>query len=322
VKVAAITPRYPPASRVGAWLATHRLMRHVVERGHHVHVFAQLDRAQRYELDGVVVDTGLRGASYAHEIAADADVVVSHCGDGGFGAEVAAAAGRPSVRMAHGGGPHGALDAALVVFNSESLRDASDWSGPSIVVRPYVDPAEYRTKPGDCITLVNLAEAKGGGLFGRLARAMPDRPFLGVRGGYGAQQVPPWRNVTVIGPTSNMRDDVYARTRVLLMPSLYETWGMVGVEAMASGIPVIASPTPGLRESLGAAARFAPLDDPHDWVAAIDEVLGDWPAWSRRAKARSRELARIDDRDRFVEALERVVAEFGSTVKMHQLEIR
>jgi len=49
-----------------------------------------------------------------------------------------------------------------------------------------------------------------------------------------------------------------------------------------------------------------------------------WQAASEKARKRSAELAAGDDRDRFVEALERVVDEFGSAVKVltHGLEIR
>ena len=34
------------------------------------------------------------------------------------------------------------------------------------------------------------------------------------------------------------------------MPSQEETWGRVAIEAISSGIPVIANPTEGLREAL------------------------------------------------------------------------
>ncbi len=82
--------------------------------------------------------------------------------------------------------------------------------------------------------------------------------FLGVRGAYGRQVMPPPRlpNCEVLDSVTGkeMRTHVYGRSRVMLMPSLYESWGRVAVEALASGIPVIAHPTPGLVESLGEAA--------------------------------------------------------------------
>ena len=122
-----------------------------------------------------------------------------------------------------------------------------------------------------------------------------------------SHQIMPNRpNVEVIGKTSNMRDDVYARTRVLLMPSTRESWGMTGVEAMASGIPVIASPLPGLRESLGFAGIFVDPSDHQGWVDAIvrlddPDVYGEASA---KAVERSVELDPATDLNRFVNALE------------------
>src|SRR5690606_19301196 len=115
---------------------------------------------------------------------------------------------------------------------------------PAVVVRPPVAAAEYATEPGDHVTIVNLFPNKGSALFWRLAERMPDVPFLAVRGGYGHQDIRRVPNVEVVPhlPCHRMRDEVYARTKILLMPSEYESWGRVGVEAMCSGIPVIAHP--------------------------------------------------------------------------------
>ncbi|MFI1769152.1 glycosyltransferase family 4 protein [Streptomyces sp. NPDC020800] len=71
-----------------------------------------------------------------------------------------------------------------------------------------------------------------------------------------------------------MREHVYSRSRVMLMPSLYESWGRVAVEAFASGIPVIAHPTPGLVESLGEAGIFAYRDDLNAWTPRPDLPAG------------------------------------------------
>ena len=74
---------------------------------------------------------------------------------------------------------HGRIDPAslggssLVVFNSLSLAAVSAWTGRSIVCHPPVDPRAYRTTPGERVTLINLAEEKGGFVFWKLARRLP-----------------------------------------------------------------------------------------------------------------------------------------------------
>jgi glycosyltransferase involved in cell wall biosynthesis len=184
---------------------------------------------------------------------------------------------------------------------------ASVWDGASVLVRPVLDVGRYATSSGEHVTQVNLSDQKGGQMFQRLVRFMPDVQFLGVRGGYGKQRDLYGHNVTVMAPTERMRDEVYARSRVVVLPSRYETWGMVGPEAMCSGIPVVAAPTPGLRESLGWAGRFVDLKDLGGWLAAVRELVDDEAVWqvaSEHARERAAELAAQDDRPAFVEALE------------------
>jgi glycosyltransferase involved in cell wall biosynthesis len=99
---------------------------------------------------------------------------------------------------------------------------------------------------------------------------------------------------------------VYARTRILLMPSEYESWGRAGVEAMASGIPVIASPTPGLKESLGKAGVFVNRGNRDGWQAAI-ERLDDPAAYAAASSAALRRSKQLDPRvdlARWCEAIE------------------
>jgi 1,2-diacylglycerol 3-alpha-glucosyltransferase len=52
--------------------------------------------------------------------------------------------------------------------------------------------------------------------------------------------------------------DVYAAADVLLFPSISETQGLVLVEALAAGLPVVAVDTPQTREVVGQAALLAP----------------------------------------------------------------
>lgn len=272
MRVLAITPLYPPYSRVGAWLATHLFLRHLVQREHEVSAFSVgYHRLASWQLDGVTVHSGKRGRSFAAELARQADVLVAHAGET-VGAEVAEVTGRPLVVMVHGAGYQHIGTADLAVFNSESLRALAGWDGPSIVCHPPTWPDDHRVeRTGTEITIVNCSQDKGIKTAWRCAEALPDHRFLGVRGGYGHQVIPRSRNFEVIPTQRDMRT-VWSRTRILLVPSAYETWGMVGVEAMCSGIPVIAHPTPGLRESLGDAGIFVDRDDTDGWVAEIERL--------------------------------------------------
>ena len=205
---------------------------------------------------------------------------------------------RPTFRdMAAGG-------TALAVYNSQWMeREAELFFAEypkgvrperSLIVRPPVVAAEYATKPGSAVTLINCNPEKGGKVLEALARRMPEQRFLAVTGAYGEQALPDLPNVEILDHVrgEDMRERVYARTKVLLMPSSYESWGRVGVEAMASGIPVLAHPTPGLCESLAEAGVFANRDDIDGYEASLRRLLmpGEYRLASKRAKARSAEL--------------------------------
>ncbi|MGW2951495.1 glycosyltransferase family 4 protein [Streptomyces eurythermus] len=162
---------------------------------------------------------------------------------------------------------------------------------PSLIVHPPVLPDEHRTpRTGDHVTLVNMSRDKGVDTWHAVAEQLPYVPFLGVIGAHGPQVLDPRPpNVHVIGQTSNMRDDVWARTRILLAPSLYESYGMAAVEALASGIPVIAHPTPGLEEALGDAGLFLDRRDAAAWADAVAELHpGGRPYRRASAAARTR----------------------------------
>jgi len=179
-----------------------------------------------------------------------------------------------------------------------------------MVLHPPVWPHEHATRPGGAVTLVNLNENKGVHVFEHLAMLFPDVPFLGVKGGYGDQLtagLTSHTNVQIIESTSDMRGRVWSRTRVLLVPSLYESYGMVALEAMASGIPVIAHPTPGLREALGPAGIFADRDKMQEWATELRSLVRDPQAWQRAsaaAQARSQSLDPTNDLWQWVKAVE------------------
>ncbi|MFB7605290.1 glycosyltransferase family 4 protein [Streptomyces gardneri] len=316
---------YPPRHNAGAEWMAHSMLRSLVERGHEVSVWLSRYTGDReeYALDGVRVvplETRLDAGSAIRQ----ADVVVSHLENVPSAGALARGYGKPLAVIVHN--THlpsfrhmAAGDTALAVYNSLWMARESELffaeypksvhPRAEIVVRPPVFAEEYRTKPGSKVTLVNLNEEKGGRLFEKLARRMPDVEFLAVRGAYGEQIVPDLPNVEVVDHMCghDMREQVYSRTKLLLMPSSYESWGRVGVEALASGIPVVAHPTPGLCESLSEAGVFVDLHDVDGYEAVIRKLLSnpaEYRLAAKRAKARSAELDPAPDLATWCEAVE------------------
>lgn len=317
---------YPNDHNAGAEWALHEMLRALVKRGHKATVWLTQWAPTRdpYEVDGVRVmpcQPGPRGGFPAAVTRASA--VISHLESVPMAACLARGHGAPLIVICHNTfdltwQPMLEGSCALAVVNSQWMLDKAETALKDqlrrperlMVVRPPVWPGDYRTARGDCITLINCTWTKGVGVLGELARRMPERKFLAVRGGYGEQQPPDLDNVIVLDnmPGHQMRDAVYARTRLLLMPSDYESWGRVGVEAMASGIPVLAHATDGLRESLASAGIFCDREDVPSWETEI-ERLDDKDAYraaSRRALARSKALDPTRDLDAWCDAVEEV----------------
>src|SRR5262249_16718421 len=127
-------------------------------------------------------------------------------------------------------------------------------------------------EPGHSITLSNLWENKGPDTFYAMADAFPNEQFLGVRGGYADkdQDIRNRPNVTIRDNVNDFRR-VLRDTKIMLMPSHYESFGRVAIEAAASGIPTIASPTPGLKEALGPDGYYASTLD--EWESQLEKLL-------------------------------------------------
>lgn len=79
--------------------------------------------------------------------------------------------------------------------------------------------------------------------------------------------------------------DELRRADIVLMPSHSETFGLVSLEAAASGVPVIAYRSGGLQESVldGRTGVLVDTRDPVDWAAAITGLLSDEERRSRLA---------------------------------------
>ncbi len=123
----------------------------------------------------------------------------------------------------------------------------------------------------------------------RAARATSrDVPPLVLAGpaGWGAGEAPP-PDVVLTGflADADLRS-VVAGAACLVLPSLYEGFGLPVLEALACGVPVLASDLPVLREVGGDVVAHAPVGDVDAFAAGLLAVLADPGApGPRRARA-------------------------------------
>lgn len=348
MRVLALVHRYVPEHNAGAETMLHSMLRALARRGHDVTVSLSAQGGHPYDVDGVHVRPQ-KSPKDVFGFLGDADVLVSHLFDTPRTTFLGNWNHIPVVLIHHNSfretkrsliTPQARVD--LVAVNSQWMADdltqwcrEQDAGQPNtVIVRPLADPDEYAAVDGthDRVTLVNLRPmersrsdgsemGKGAELFWALAERMPKTKFLGVKGAYGTQMVKDLPNVDVLEhvPADQMRDRVFARTRVLLVPSSYESWGRVATEALHSGIPVIAHPTEGLRENLGDAGIFVDREDVDGWAKALRKLSApnSYKAASKRALVRAAELSPDDDLTRWCEAVEGV-ADRGRIGRQHR----
>jgi glycosyltransferase involved in cell wall biosynthesis len=173
---------------------------------------------------------------------------------------------------------------------------------------PFPDLANFER---GLVAMINPCAVKGIAIFLAVAERLADVRF-GAVPGWGTTaadraalaRLP---NATLM-PNAPDIDDLLSGTRVLLMPSLwYEGFGLIVMEAMLRGIPVVASDSGGLEEAKCGTGYVIPVrtirqwqpmfdehgmprpviepEDPVPWVAAVEELLGDRAAYERESAA-------------------------------------
>lgn len=278
MKILAYLPKYVGhGSNAGAELTAHEMLVALRMRGHHITVLLSTPQVT----DGPYVIDGIKVQPYASKrdllaFAPDYDVIFSHLHSAEQATLVANILGKPSIQYVHNShqSTHVALSAGptLTVFNTWWLQEAVAHQGRQIVLHPAVRPSIYAGARGKKVTLVNLWRNKGVHLFWELVARNPGIEFLGVMGGYERQILAAMDNVEIVPNLADIRE-AYRQTKVILMPSAYESYGRVAIEAAASGIPTIASPTPGLKEALGSDGIY--VDAPQTGIPG-----GQPPEWS------------------------------------------
>ena len=139
-------------------------------------------------------------------------------------------------------------------------------------------------------------------------------------GGVAARQDVIWIEQMVTKPEAIQ---LYSHCAVFCCPSVYEPFGIINLEAMACGAPVVASATGGILEVVveGATGHLVPfVADPvttfpshparfaRDLAAALTDVLGD-PAKARRYGAAGRK--RVEERFAWSAIADQTIALYG-----------
>ncbi len=140
-------------------------------------------------------------------------------------------------------------------------------------------------------------------IFARIARELPARLLLvgdGPERGK-AQQVAEdegvQSNVVFLGKQESVAE-LLACADLLLLPSESESFGLVALEAMACGVPVVASDVGGVPEVVphGSAGFLAPVGDVEAMASAAIDLLGDRDRWRDASRAAREAAGRFDAR--------------------------
>jgi hypothetical protein len=111
--------------------------------------------------------------------------------------------------------------------------------------------------------MLKVTQEKGAAVLAALAERLTQFDFLGVCGDPGvtaALHCKALPNLQLVEPVSDV-DQLLQKVHVVLAPSIWcEAFGMVVVDALLRGVPVLASGTGGLPEAALGAAQLLPID--------------------------------------------------------------
>ena len=289
---------YPPVLNAGAEGMSHCLNQFLLKHGWTVTVI--LPKFPNKEFEGVHV-LSFNDKKKIEKVLEEASILISHLRYSELAAFTAAQIHVPLVLLIHNSFQIPYIRDILKVTKDVHLLYNSEWIGEfykmfhldNSTLYPPVAVLDFKTDR-KYVALINCNKDKGGEMLIRLAKAMPETQFLGVNGSYGEQVVEKGiPNLHYIKNTPDIRS-FYSKIGIVLMPSIYESWGRVAVEAMSLGIPVVANPTPGLRESLDSVGLFADRDNLGQWIRAIQSLQTNpwlYERKSQEGQIRAKELA-------------------------------
>ena len=291
---------YFPRHGSGAEAMARNINRYLVSQGHDVKIL--LHQANQYKITEMYnyegVDVFPPDEYIIDRLFTWADVVISHLDYNKWTTHTCQKYNKPFIHIVHNDTPYPSVkDSPIpvkVIYNSEWCKTSLNYDWQNIVFPPPIDEwVKTNDTERKYITLINLNQNKGSRYFYSIAKKLPQYQFLGVKGSYDNQHIENLPNVKILPNTPDIRE-VYKMTKILLVPSHYESWGMVAGEGMLNGIPVIYNPTPGLLENVGQGGICINRQDTQKWCDEINKLMTDavyYKKWSIKALKRAEKHA-------------------------------
>ena len=203
------------------------------------------------------------------------------------------------------------------VREAEGIATVSQWSKQQITLRFGVDPARILIIPPVLDPFWKPAEPKrydrpyvlfvGGPerrkntalIVNAFAQAFPQREAILVVAGALCERDEALLNHSGImyervRPTDEELRALFSGATVVAVPSKLEGYGLVALEAMACGAPVIAAGAAALPEACGGAALFIDPTDVRAWSDALRRVVTDGKLQDELRVKSSRRAAEVD----------------------------
>ena len=250
------------------------------------------DEMKKYEFDGIIINETTEDLEECRNYICEADLIITQLFASQKVIDFALNENKEIIWILHGyfHGFHKLIANPSItkIFNSKNVL--CDFQSKDIEVSNYhiiypktdffkfnqfKDKEKWRRQ---YITFVNPCKNKGVETVIKLVEENPERKFLIVEGGYMMEEQIPYLqelmkypNSHIIRNTDNMIKDVYSKSRIILMLSKYESYGLVASESASMGIPVIINrETKGLVENVGKLSLGGYGDDYESYNRCIE----------------------------------------------------
>lgn len=172
-------------------------------------------------------------------------------------------------------------------------------------IHNWVDTTKFlpkKTERDECrrfklLFVGNVSHRKGADLLVDIMRCLGDKyelHYTGYPREFPSSKRPLPKNMIALGRVDNEKElpDIYRDSDILLFPTRLEGFGLVAVEALASGLPVVSTKCSSLPEIVedGVSGFLCPINDAFS-MASLVRMLSRSPELMERMKKKARERA-------------------------------